>query len=161
MNRAITITVIFIFVALAAIGAMFLLFNRPSNPAQQGGQTNTSNNSSSNNSTSNNSSTNGTVTKPTPTADPAKAAIQTAYLAEVAKHPGGNTQLYELSVVGEYALQVWIDDYMGGQALLRFDTAQQKWVLVDGGGGAWSVDTLVSAGVPEDVAQKLLAGLKR
>ena len=64
-------------------------------------------------------------------------------------------------VVGEYALQGWIGDVMGGEALLTYDATQNKWKLVDIGGGAWSVEGLVTFGVPQDIATKLVASMQR
>ena len=144
MNRYLIIVAAVLLIVIAAFGVAFLL--RPSNPIpseQQGGVS---------------QPVSSTVSVST---DPSKQAVQSAYRNELAKHPSDNTKLYETSIVGDYALQVWAGDIMGGEALLKYDAGQGRWVLLDGGGGAWSVDTLVTLmGVPEDTAAALLAPLR-
>jgi len=144
MNRSIIILVVFLFIIIGAFGVSFLL--RPSNPAPIVQQGDSSQPISS------------TISVP---ADRLKEAVQFAFRNELAKHESDNTKLYETSIVEDYALQVWVGDIMGGQALLKYDDSQSRWILLDGGGGAWSVDTLVDVGVPEDIAVQLLAGLSR
>jgi hypothetical protein len=87
------------------------------------------------------------------------AAVQSAYQNELAKHPSDNTKLYQTVIVGGYALQVWAGTIMGGEAILKYDQTQGRWVLLDGGGGAWSIDVLTAIGVPHDIAAALLAGI--
>lgn len=62
------------------------------------------------------------------------------------------TAIYE-----NYALQVWHDEYTGGESLFKY-TDQTGWKLVPGGGGAWNVAELVAQGVPERVAKQLVLG---
>ena len=62
-------------------------------------------------------------------------------------------------VVGDYSLQLWTDPHGGGEALLKYDSTQNKWILVSWGGGAWSADELVAEGVPQNMAVALLAGM--
>jgi len=57
-----------------------------------------------------------------------------------------------------YALQVWGDENKGGEALLRYATST-GWTLLSLGGGLWTVSGLVEAGVPQDIATQLVAGL--
>ena len=144
MNRYIIILTV-LFVAIAAVmGIIFLLWPSAPVPSQQQG---------------------GGTSQPVSSTvsvspDPSVRAVQAAYQAELAKHESDNTKLYETSIVGEYALQVWAGDVMGGQALLKYDRNQARWVLLDGGGGAWSIETLTTLmGVPQDIAVQLLAGL--
>lgn len=59
-------------------------------------------------------------------------------------------------VVSSYALQTWGDENMGGEALMQYD-ASKGWVLVSMGGGAWDVSSLVAIGVPEPIAEQLVA----
>jgi hypothetical protein len=88
-----------------------------------------------------------------------KEAVQAAYKSELAKHPGDNTKLYQTVISGDYALQLWSGNLMGGEALLKFDHTQGKWILIDGGGGVWSLYTLLLAHVPRATAMALLAGV--
>ncbi|MEK7109137.1 MAG: hypothetical protein AAB919_01750 [Patescibacteria group bacterium] len=48
---------------------------------------------------------------------------------------------------------------MGGEALLKYDDAQGRWVIVVSSGGAWGVFGLIKAGVPTSTAESLRAGL--
>ena len=59
------------------------------------------------------------------------------------------------TISANYALQLWYDENIGGEALLRFDNST-GWQVVSLGGGAWSVDTLVEQGVPRSVAVGLV-----
>ncbi len=147
MNRTILIIVAVIVVAVFAVGGLLFLSSRPpaSTPPLQQFEDNTP------------SYTNSTVSTDS---SYSKEAVQAAYRSELDKYPSDNTELYEISIVGDYALQVWVGDHMGGQALLKYDTTQRRWILVSGGGGSWSVDTLVTLmNVPQDVAVQLLRGL--
>jgi hypothetical protein len=66
-------------------------------------------------------------------------------------------QLYNTVVVMPYALQTWGDQNKGGESLLKYDSTT-GWILLSMGGGAWDVPSLVSAGVPQSVAEQLVAG---
>jgi len=91
-----------------------------------------------------------------------EAAVQAAYRAEIAKYPEDHTKMLRTAVVGDYALQEYTGDVMGGEALFKYDPMKQKWVLLDGGGGIWPLDTLVNLmGVPEETAKALLAKFGR
>ena len=59
------------------------------------------------------------------------------------------------TVEGNYALQIWFDENVGGESLLKYDT-DKGWVVMSQGGGAWSVDTLIEQGVPKSVAEGLI-----
>lgn len=63
-------------------------------------------------------------------------------------------------ISGGYSLQSWHDENKGGEALLKYDQ-QQGWVLLSMGGGAWSVEDLLAAGVPYTTAKNLVLGLKK
>ncbi|HEV8666543.1 MAG TPA: hypothetical protein VN665_01695 [Candidatus Paceibacterota bacterium] len=98
------------------------------------------------------------VTTPPPPGDSnSKEAVQAAYEAELAKHPSDNTKLYQTVIEGNYALQVYAGNVLGGEALLKYDQTQDKWILVDGGGGSWSINELVVEGVPRATATALLS----
>lgn len=145
MNRYITIAVVVLLVVAAAIGIVFLLY--PNNPAPAGQQQVTQGTPQ---------PTNSTVSVPVGrTKEAARAAFQQA----VDKQNIDNTKLYETSIAGNYALQAWAGDVMGGQALLKYDDAQRRWSIVESSGGAWRVESLVSLGVSTTTAETLLAGM--
>ncbi len=72
-----------------------------------------------------------------------------------------NIKLGRTAVTEEWALQDWVGDETGGEALLKYDAETKVWVVVDSGGGAWSVEGLVQLGVPEAVAVSLLSNLRQ
>ena len=88
-----------------------------------------------------------------------QAAVQDAYKQEIAPYNNDNVKLYQTVISGGYALQVWMGDHTGGQALLKYDSLQGKWIVITGGGGEWSLGGLVGAGVPTTTAQALIAGV--
>lgn len=147
MNRYIIIFAALILVVIVVIGAVFLL--RPSNNTtpviQQGTQ-------GSYQPTSSTVSVSAGQSK-----EAAKAAYQKALSAS---GDPDNIKPGATVVVDIYALQTWTGNHTGGEALLKFDTSQNKWIIVDPGGGAWSIDGLVAAGVPRDTATALLAPLR-
>lgn len=97
-----------------------------------------------------------------PNASPEATAVQTAFTAWLASDNPDNIRMGNTVVSGEYALQLWTGDITGGQALLKYDTAQGQWVVVELGGGAWTAESLVELeGVPTDVAAALVAGASR
>ena len=58
-----------------------------------------------------------------------------------------------------YSILPWGTSNEGGQALFRYDSSK-GWVLLSGGGGVWTVSSLVSdMGVPQAIAEQLVAGL--
>jgi serine/threonine protein kinase len=88
-----------------------------------------------------------------------KEAVRSAFQKGLPPGNNDHTKLYDTVIAGGYALQLWKGDNMGGEALLKYDAAQDQWVVVTGGGGAWSVSDLVAAGVPQEAATILLANL--
>lgn len=70
----------------------------------------------------------------------------------------GQVALGGTVVVSPYALQVWGDTNMGGEALLEY-TSSTRWVLLSLGGGEWTVLSLMQEGVPLATAKQLIAGL--
>jgi hypothetical protein len=64
--------------------------------------------------------------------------------------------LQRAKIVYPYALQDWGDENKGGEALLKHDDVTSGWQLIDLGGGAWDLESLVAAGVPEDIARQLI-----
>ncbi len=76
-------------------------------------------------------------------------------------HPGEQTTMGANVVVGDWALQLWNDPHAGGEALFVYDSANYQWRLVSWGGGAWSINGLIQAGVPSNIATSLLTDLPR
>mgnify|MGYP001617913680 CR=1 FL=1 len=144
MNRYLVVFIALLLVVAAAVGAVLLLRPGATAPAvpQQGMPQPISS----------------TVSVPT---DRSAGAAQTAFRREIAPYVTDNVRLQETVVVGDYALQVWSSDSMGGEALLRYDSSQSRWAFITAGGGSWSIDGLASAGVPKDTAAALLSGLPR
>jgi Bacterial SH3 domain len=66
-------------------------------------------------------------------------------------------RLEKAVIVSGWALQNWDDENAGGEALFRLDRAR-GWILIDTGGGAWDLPSLLSAGVPQAIAKQLLIG---
>lgn len=60
-------------------------------------------------------------------------------------------------VVSQYALYSWNDENSGGESLFSIDATSRKWKLLSMGGGVWSVDGLVTFGVPRATAEQLVA----
>ncbi|OGC87793.1 hypothetical protein A3D70_00625 [Candidatus Adlerbacteria bacterium RIFCSPHIGHO2_02_FULL_54_18] len=141
MNKKIIIPALLL-VAVAVVGALFFL--RPSAPAPI---------------TQNNIPPVDNSTVSVPPSDADELAVQAAYQRALYKDNFDNVRLYQTVVSGSYALQEWRGDTVGGEALLKFDTIQNEWVIVSPGGGAWSVDGLVEMGVPQAIAAGLLSGM--
>jgi len=59
------------------------------------------------------------------------------------------------TIVNNYALQVWYDENVGGEALLKYRDGT-GWEIVSFGGGAWSLANLVQQGVPSETARVLI-----
>jgi hypothetical protein len=71
---------------------------------------------------------------------------------------GGETTLEASIIVEDYALQPWKDGTgAGGETLLQ-RSATGAWRIIAPGGGAWSESDLISLGVPNDIAARLLNG---
>ena len=148
MNRYIIIAIVVLLIAgVAVIG--FLLFTSPASPApvtQQRAATPQQNTPSSTTSVSTSRS---------------KEGVQSAFKSGVAPYVTDNLKLKETVISGDYALQAWSSDTMGGEALLYYDTDKGSWVFLTAGGGSWSLYGLIVAGVPNDVATALVAGMSR
>lgn len=87
---------------------------------------------------------------------PRPTAVASDFLSQLDDASARSLTLERLTVVDGYTLQNWGTEHMGGQALLRFDPAAGRWMLLTMGGGAWDADSLVSVGVPRDVAVLLV-----
>lgn len=57
-------------------------------------------------------------------------------------------------VVSEYAIQEWTDGYSGGEILFRQSPDKKEWIKI-GADSVWSVEYLIKAGVPANVANEL------
>jgi hypothetical protein len=92
---------------------------------------------------------------------PDEQAARAAYEAALSADNPDNIKAGQTVAVSGYALQLWTGDNTGGEALLKFDSAQNAWIILDPGGGEWSLEGLVGMGVPQETAQALLAGVFR
>lgn len=144
MNRNIIILVTLLIVVIVAGAIWFLRSNQPT-PTGQGIPAVTLPDNS-----------NGV---PSQQDSQSKAAVQSAFRSGIAPYVTDNVRLQQTVIAGEYALQVWTSDTMGGQALLKYNPTQGRWTFVTAGGGEWSVAGLVEAGVSQDIATTLLAGV--
>jgi len=86
-------------------------------------------------------------------------SVQAAFAQTIPASNPDNTKLTDSVISGNYALQVWKGDNYGGEALLKYDAGQGKWVVVTRGGGAWNIADLVAKGVPPATATALWKGL--
>lgn len=98
-------------------------------------------------------------TLPSSQTSPQARSVQATFAAYMTPYNDDNIYLYDTSISGNFALQLWKGDNTGGEGLLKFDTGQGIWVVITGGGGSWSVYGLVQAGVPRDTATALLAAM--
>jgi hypothetical protein len=88
-------------------------------------------------------------------------AVRSAVESTFRNNPD-HVKLQETVIVGEYALQTWVGDNTGGQALVKLDVPSNQWKIVNAGGGAWSADALIKVmGVPADVAAALMGQLQQ
>ena len=63
-------------------------------------------------------------------------------------------------IASTYALQAWNDGNGGGEAILKYSSSH-GWQVISMGGGAASVSDLVTGlGIPQSIAEQLLAGTK-
>ena len=60
----------------------------------------------------------------------------------------------------KYSILPWRTLNEGGQALFKYNSSK-GWVLLSGGGGAWTASSLVNdKGVPQAIAEQLVKELK-
>jgi hypothetical protein len=85
-------------------------------------------------------------------------AVREAFVKFIGTRNLDNIKPRRTTVSGSYALQSWGGDVTGGAALLRYDRASNKWLIVETGGGAWSHSELVKMGVPQATATDLMEG---
>ncbi|MDE2071171.1 MAG: hypothetical protein KGI70_00340 [Patescibacteria group bacterium] len=145
MNRNLIIGIVL--VVVLALVAIFFVFSGSSTPAPQPSNGNPTVTYPSDNTGLPNTQS-GTTAQ--------QQAVQAAFQSRLPADNPNHTKLYATVIVGDYALQVWAGDVMGGEAVLKYNTGTNKWELIDAGGGAWSVDTLAGIGVPTTTAQSLL-----
>lgn len=82
-------------------------------------------------------------------------AVAAAYRSAIPSNV--KVSLGKTAVAGGFGIQNWQEENVGGQALLEYDGTKGEWVSLTSGVGAWSVATLVQAGVPRETALVLLA----
>jgi hypothetical protein len=87
----------------------------------------------------------------------AEQEVKITFEQEQAQGHPDNIKTGKTVVVDDWALQLWTGDIMGGEALYHFDTVKSKWVMVEFGGGSWSLEGLVFVGVPQKTAQAIIA----
>lgn len=74
--------------------------------------------------------------------------------------PDGTRFSFEtIAVAGEYALAVFVDENVGGTALLKKDVIG-NWKVVSTDGGVYNTDLLVAQGVPLSVAVALVGAVE-
>lgn len=83
-------------------------------------------------------------------------AVRNTFQSSIPSNNPDRIKPRETVIADKYALQSWGGDVMGGQALLKYDARTGSWAVVDFGGGAWSVEGLVAAGVPRNEAEALV-----
>ena len=167
MNRALYVVAAIAVLAALGFGAWSLLANLM--PSSQGPSADPSANGFPDDTyipyPSTGSGSSGGTTSNTPTDTPAGTpegqAARAAYEAALSADNPDNIKAGQTVAVAGYALQLWTGDNTGGEALLKFNSAQNAWVIVDPGGGQWSLEGLMHAGVPQEAARALLAGVGR
>lgn len=104
------------------------------------------------------SSTGGTTETPVNQEEQKKSAdIKNAFQKQVTA-PLPITLGYTI-IVSDYALQQWDDGNSAGESVFKY-TAGNGWTVIPEASGVWSVENLVSIGVPELVAREMIAKRK-
>lgn len=67
---------------------------------------------------------------------------EVAAALKAAARPGNGLILRRSAIVGDCALQSWVDEPAGGEAILKFDRSKGRWIVLEWGGGAWTVELL-------------------
>ncbi|QQR65343.1 hypothetical protein IPH92_02050 [Candidatus Kaiserbacteria bacterium] len=100
------------------------------------------------------SSTTGTTETPINQEEQTKrVAIKSAFEKQVVT-PLPITLGYTI-IVSNYALQEWDDGYSAGESVFVY-TAEKGWTVIPEAAVVWSVENLVSVGVPELVAREII-----
>lgn len=140
MNRVVIILIAFVIIAAAAGAGFFYLRSQPS--ATPAGQT------------QGNAIPSDLPSGAQTSDSQSKTAVQTALKTQMAEYFADGLQLGDTVISGNYAVQLWSTNHMGGEALLQY--AQNRWTVITYGGGVWSLQGLLTAGVPRDTATVLL-----
>ena len=69
-----------------------------------------------------------------------------------------DTKVRHVAIVGDYALVDITYGQGGGEALLK--RQQERWVIIQQGGGAFAAEQLIDLGVPNETASKLVKALQ-
>ena len=72
---------------------------------------------------------------------------------------GSGMQVAQISSTDGYAIVVWVDEPAGGETLLKYDTSQARWSVMESTGGAFNVAHLHDAGIPQKTILVLLKGI--
>lgn len=104
------------------------------------------------------SSTEGTIETSINQEDQKKSAdIKSAFQKQVTA-PLPITLGYTI-IVSNYALQQWDDGYSAGESVFVY-TEEKGWTVIPEAAVVWSVENLVSVGVPELVAREIITKRK-
>ena len=89
-------------------------------------------------------------------ADPSEQVNQATldYLLADVTEPAQQPSVTRTTIVETYALTTWQWGESGGQTV--FELTDETWQVLVSGGGAVDVATLVSFGVPADIAEQLI-----
>ena len=93
---------------------------------------------------------------------PERCEVEESVAAALRSRLGAKLILRDGVMIGDYALQNWQDpvEDTGGQTLLRYEAGTQQWKLLDTDMGH-EIATMVSHGVPRDIAVALTTELSR
>src|SRR3989344_2041506 len=130
MNRYIIILVTLLLIAIVGIGVAF--YSRPNSGIAPVVQQAVPQPVSS------------TVSVPT---DRSKEDARSTFQHALDQNNIDNIKLQETVVAGDWALQAWAGDVMGGEALLKYEITQDRWVILISSGGVWDINALVGVGV--------------
>ena len=111
--------------------------------------------------TATNSPIGNAIAQATPTAEQSDDAIQAAVVQATLDDLLANVtdatvepEVYQATVLGDYALASWLWGEGGGQSVLSKESGE--WQVLSSGGGALDAATLEALGIPADTAQTLI-----
>jgi hypothetical protein len=79
--------------------------------------------------------------------------LETEFHTEV--QDATNLKLSNIVISDRYAMAVYSDENVGGMAVFKKESTN-IWVLLATDGGVFNIDSLVSLGIPEEIARALL-----
>lgn len=84
--------------------------------------------------------------------------IARAFMEQTKNTGPADVKLGGTVIVKTYALQAWGNAYSAGSAVFQYDSVK-GWQLLTLGGGMPSVPSLLTIGIPQEIALKLVAGM--